>query len=383
MAIEESLLNRWDSDIKRRIAGGEKILQFNLGQPDFASPDFVKAAIEAANRREKNNLYLHTGGTDEARRAVAAMMKKLSGLEYGKDEIILTNGAKEALFLSFATMLDPGDEVIVIAPYWPTYIEQIRFLGGVPLVTKAKPDFRPDIEAIRAAVGEKTRAIVLNNPNNPTGAVYERGNIEEIVGLATEHDLFIISDEVYNSTVFDGKEHISVAAISGAKERTIIIDGFSKTLSVTGYRLGFALASPEIIDKMIRIKSNINGNTNSFFQAVLEDVLTDHFEELAGFIEMTRREYLRRRDFISGELEKMGIDHEQPAGAFYVFGKIPESLGMDSRQFAAYLLDEAGVAVAPGIFFGEGFDDRFRLSFASSREDLEAGAGRMRKAIGG
>lgn len=381
--IQESLLNKWDSDIKRRIAGGEDILQFNLGQPDFACPGFVKEAIEAASGREKNNFYIHTGGTDEARRAVADMMRKFSGFDHEKDEVILTNGAKEALFLSLAAILDPGDEVIVIAPHWPTYIEQIRFLGGTAVIADAKADFRPDLEAIRKAVTGKTRAIIINNPNNPTGAVYEKEDIEGVASLAKEHDFFIISDEVYNSTMFDGRKHVSVASCPDAKKRAIIIDGFSKTLSVTGYRLGFAMASKEIIDNMIKVKSNINGNTNSFFQMALEDILVNRFEELAGFIEMTRSEYLRRRDFVCGKLEGMGIGHEKPAGAFYVFARIPENLSMGSREFAGYLLDKAGVAVAPGVFFGENYDDRFRLSFASAVEDIREGADRMRKVIGG
>ncbi len=381
--IEESLLNKWDSDIRRRIAEGEDILQFNLGQPDFACPRFLKEAIEAANCREKNNFYIHTGGMDEVRQAVAGMMKKLSGFDYKKDEVILTNGAKEALFLSLAAIINPGDEVIVIAPHWPTYREQIRFLGGTAVIVDAKVDFSPDLEAIKSAVTEKTRAIIINNPNNPTGAIYEKEDIDGIVGLAKEHDLFIISDEVYNSTVFDDKEYTSVASCPDAKDRTIIIDGFSKTLSVAGYRLGFAFASRGVVDNMIKIKSNINGNTNSFFQMVLEDILTGSLEELVGFIEMTRSEYLRRRDFVCGKLEEMGMGHEKPAGAFYVFARIPGNLSMGSREFAAYLLDKAGVAVAPGIFFGGSFDHHFRLSFASGVEDLERGMERIKKTIGG
>jgi aminotransferase len=377
--IEESLLNKWDSDIKRRIAGGENILQFNLGQPDFACPGFVKEAIEAANGKERNNFYIHTGGTDEARQAVADMARKLSGFEYGKDEIIITNGAKEALFLSLAAVLGKGDEAIVIAPHWPTYIQQIKFLGAAPVVVASEEDFALDLKKIKAAISGKTRAIILNNPNNPTGRVYKEQDLEEVVSLAKEYGFFIISDEVYNSTVFDGKRHISVASFPDAKERSAIIDGFSKTLSVAGYRLGFAMAPGEIINLMIRVKSNINGNTSSFFQTVLEDILVNRFEDLMEFIAMTRREYLQRRDFVSARLGEMGLEHRKPEGAFYAFVKIPEGLGMGSREFAAYLLDKAGVAVAPGIFFGENYDGYFRLSFASRAEDLQEGMERIEK----
>ncbi|MFA7170742.1 MAG: aminotransferase class I/II-fold pyridoxal phosphate-dependent enzyme [Candidatus Paceibacterota bacterium] len=379
--IEESFLNKWDSDIKYKIAEGGDILQFNLGQPDFACPEFVKEAIIVVNGRDKNNFYNYTGGTDEVRAALADLQKKVSGLEYAKEEIIMTNGAKEALFLAFASILDSGDEVIIIAPYWPTYIEQVRFLGGQPVVVNSKEDFSLDLEAIRKAVDEKTRAIVINNPNNPSGTTYKREDLRKIVELADLNDLVIISDEVYSSTVFDGKKHISIADFPGAKERAVIIDGFSKTLSMTGYRLGYALSSEEIIRNMIKVKSNINGNTNSFFQMVVEEVLLNHFDEYLAFVDMTRNEYFRRRDFLCAGLEDLGIEHKKPEGAFYVFAKIPGKMNMRSKEFTAHLLNETGVAVAPGVFFGENYDDYFRVSFGSSMESLEKGKERIKRAI--
>ncbi|MFA7169375.1 MAG: pyridoxal phosphate-dependent aminotransferase [Candidatus Paceibacterota bacterium] len=382
LGIEESFLNKWDSVVKNRIAGGENILQFNLGQPDFACPDFVKEAIMIVSEKDKNNFYNHTGGTNELRSALADLQKKTFELDYDKEEVIVTNGAKEALFLAFAAILDKNDEVIVIAPHWPTYIEQIKFLGGRPVVVDCKSDFSLDVEAIQRVVSEKTRAIVINSPNNPVGTVYGREELEKIVELAEKNDLFIISDEVYNSTVFDSKKHISIADFPEAKKRAIIVDGFSKTLSMTGYRLGFALSSREIITNMIKVKSNVSGNTNSFFQMVIEDVLLNRFSDFLEFVEMTKNEYLKRRNFLCESLEKMGIEYKKPEGAFYVFAEIPADLNMKSREFAEHLLEKTGVAVAPGIFFGNSFDNYFRISFGASMEDLEDGVERIKVVFG-
>jgi len=382
LGIEESFLNKWDSIVKNRVADEENILQFNLGQPDFACPEFVKEAIMIVSDKDKNNFYNHTGGTNELRSALADLQKKTFGLDYDKEEVIVTNGAKEALFLAFAAILDKDDEVIVIAPHWPTYIEQIKFLGGRPVVVDCKSDFSLDIEAIRKVVSEKTRAIVINSPNNPVGGVYGREELGKIVELAEKNDLFIISDEVYNSTVFDGKKHVSVADFPEAKEKAIVVDGFSKTLSMTGYRLGFALSSREIINNMIKVKSNVSGNTNSFFQMVIEEVLLNRFSDFLEFVEMAKGEYLKRRNFLCESLEETGIEYKKPEGTFYVFAKIPVDLNMKSREFAEYLLEKTGVAVAPGIFFGESFDDYFRISFGTSMEDLEDGAERIKVVFG-
>lgn len=381
LGIQESFLNKWDSDIKYRIGKGEDVLQFNLGQPDFACPAFVQEAIAAVNGRERNNFYNHTGGTDAVREALAEEARELLGAEYAREETILTNGAKEALFLAFAALLNAGDEAIVVAPFWPTYLEQIRFLGAVPVIVEAGEDFGLEAAAIRKAVGPRTRLIVINNPNNPTGATYGREALAEIARLAAEKDLAVISDEVYNATVFDGKEHVSLAGFPGMKERAVIIDGFSKALSMTGYRLGYALAAQETIANMIKIKSDLNGNTNSFFQMVLEEVLLRRHAEFVQFLAFTREEYALRRDLLSAGLAEMGIEHHRPAGSFYVLARIPQKLGMGSREFAAYLLDRAGVAVAPGIFFGENYDDRFRFSFGSARADLSAGLERLRAVL--
>lgn len=381
LGVQESFLNKWDSDIKRRIAEGEDILQFNLGQPDFPLPEFVKEAIVEAKEKDKNNFYNHTGGTDGLRSAVAGMEEKLSGLAYQKEEIIITNGAKEAIFLALAAVLNAGDEVIIIAPAWPTYIEAVKFLGGVPVVLDADADFHPDLEAIKRAVNAKTRAIIINSPNNPTGVIYGEEELKEVAQMVIANDLLIISDEVYSATIFDEREHFSVAKLPDMKARTVVVDGFSKTLSMTGFRLGYAASSREMIDAMIKVKSNINGNTNSFFQVVLEDVIAHRGGDFQDFIDYARQEYLRRRDFLCGRLREMGMEYTRPEGAFYVFAKIPEGLHMKSKKFAGFLADKAGVAVAPGIFFGQNFDNYFRISFGASIEDLEKGMEKVKKIL--
>jgi len=378
LGIEESFLNKWDSVVKYKIAGGDDILQFNLGQPNFACPDFVKKIIEETSGKEKNNFYTHTGGTEKAREAVAMFQEKMFDLAYERDEVIITNGAKESLFLAFAAILNPSDEVIIIAPYWSSYTEQVKFLGAVPVIVSVKRDFHLDVEAIKNNITGKTRVIVINSPNNPSGMVYGKDELLEVSELAIKNGLIVVSDEVYGSTVFDGKEHVSIASLPGMKERSVLIDGFSKTLSMAGYRLGYAMSSKEMISAMIKIKSNINGNTNSFFQLVLEDALLNHFDDLMKFIDDTRNEYQSRRDFLCKSFDEMGIEFIRPEGTFYIFAKVPPKLNMKSKEFADHLLESIGVAVAPGIFFGKTFDDHFRLSFGASMESLEDGMERMK-----
>lgn len=381
LGVQESFLNRWDSIIKLRKLEGKDILQFNLGQPDFACPDFVKKIIEEVNQKEGNNFYNHTIGTEGARKAIVKFQKEVFNSEYSKDEVIITNGAKEAIFLAFAALLNPQDEVIAIAPHWPTYIEAVKFLGGKPIVVDAGQDFHLNIEAIKNVIGEKTRAIVINSPNNPSGTVYGEEEFSKIAELAVQNNLVVVSDEVYSLTIFDGKKHISIADFPGMEERTVLIDGFSKTLSMTGYRLGYALASREIISNMVKVKSNINGNTNSFFQMVLEEAILNHFDEFTAFVDFSREKYLERRDFLCEKLSEMGIEFARPDGTFYVFARIPEKVGKKSQEFAEYLLEQTGVAVAPGIFFGENYDNYFRISFGTSMEDVKKGVERMRKIL--
>lgn len=379
LGIRESLLNKWDSEVRIEMAAGKDVLQFNLGQPDFACPDFAIKIIEEVNYKDRNNFYDHTGGLEGTRAAVAAVQNKMFGSDYKKEEVIITNGAKEAIFLALAAILNAEDEVIIIAPHWPTYVEAVKFLGGKPVVVDAAEDFHLDISRIENAINEKTRAIIINTPNNPTGIVYGKEELFGIAKLAAEKDLVVISDEVYSSTIFDGREHISLASLSTMKERTVVIDGFSKTLSMTGYRLGYALASKEIIDNMIRIKSNVNGNTNSFFQMVIEEALLSHYEDFEKFIGFSREKYAQRRDLVCRKLSEMDISYIKPEGTFYIFPLIPEKLNMRSEEFAKYLFSKTGVAIAPGIFFGGSFDGRFRISFGASDKSLEEGMERLRK----
>lgn len=378
--IRESLLNRWDTDVKKRIASGEDILQFNLGQPDFACPDFVRQAIREAASSEKNNFYANTAGTTGLRRAIASLERREFGLEYGEDEIIVTNGAKESIFLALAAAIDPGDEVVIIAPAWPAYVEDIRFLEGVPVVIGSDQDFRPDIGAIKSAISGRTKAIIVNSPNNPTGVVYTEQELEAIAQIAKVNDLIVISDEIYGATVYDEK-HLSIAGLPDMRSRTVVIDSFSKTLSIAGYRLGYASSSREIIDAMIKVKSNINGNTSSLVMGAVELIIDRWGDELDSFIDGSRQEYLKRRDLVCAALSDMGVERVLPSGAFYVFAKIPEKLDRKSGDFAKYLVEKAGVSVAPGIFFGSDYDGFFRISFSASMEDLQKGMERMKKVL--
>lgn len=378
-SLEESFLNKWDTTVKYRIASGEDILLLNLGQPGFECPGFVKEAIMEANKLEMNNVYGRTAGQDGLREAVCFLEREMNGLEYDRDGIIITNGAKEALFLAFASIVTPGDEVIVITPCWPTYIQAVRFFGGKAVAVDADVSFHLRPDAIEGAITEHTRAIVINNPNNPTGAVYDAGELSQVSQLAVKRNLLVISDEVYGSTLYDDAKHIPLASLPGMRERTITIDGFSKALAMTGYRLGYAAGPEEIVGAMEKIKSNMNGNTNSFFQYVLQDIITNRYADMKEFIDHAHREYTARREYICRALTGLGIEYAKPQGAFYVFAKIKPEYGMGSREFALYLVEKAGVAVAPGRVFGENYDDRVRIQFSASMETLAGAIERMGK----
>ena len=371
--INESPLTRWDSEIKKAMENNGNIISLNSGQPDFDVPSVIKEEIvKVANQSDgkRNNSYVLVQGTKEARKVVSLFQKKVFGLDYRPEEIILTNGAKEGIFLSLGALIDPGDEVVLIAPYWSTYQEIINFFGGKSVVISTNKDFHLDIEKIENAVTKKTKAVIINSPNNPSGAVYTKEELGQLAEIVRRYDLYVISDEVYGTIRYGDMDYCSIASLEGMRNRTVIVNGFSKSFSMTGYRLGYTFSSSEIAEAMLRIKSNSTGNTNSFFQAVIANALLDHFDELVVSYKRMRNEFEKRKNFLCKELDELGVEYANPEGAFYVFAGIPDRLGMNSEEFSKYLLDKLGIAVAPGIFFGKDFDSYIRISFASSMEDI-------------
>jgi len=376
--IEESPLTGFDALVKKKKLEGQDIIALNVGQPDFDPPKEMQIAISRMSAERGCNFYTPVAGTEEARFAISVYHEKMFGVHYDPKCIVITNGAKEAVALSIGSIAGTGDEVILIAPYWSTYKELVKLFGARPVVVNTKKDSHIDIKRLLLAITSKTKAIIINSPNNPSGAVYGKKELTQLVNIAIKNDLYIISDEIYNTILFEG-EYTACASIKGAAERTVTINGFSKSASVTGYRLGYAASNnTNIIAGINKIKSNFSGNVNSFFQEVICEVNINQLDDFKLSIENMRKEFIKRGAYLSKELASMGFQNGLPGGSFYVWCKMPDSIKMDSLEFSKYLL-ENGVAITPGIFFGDSYGRYLRISFASSMKNLEEAVRRIKK----
>ncbi|MBX3120398.1 MAG: pyridoxal phosphate-dependent aminotransferase [Fimbriimonadaceae bacterium] len=361
-------------------ADGKDVLNFGAGEPDFDTPTVVcDAAVEAI--RSGFTRYTPTSGIPELKSAIAAKLFRQNAFKAEPNQIVVSSGAKQSCFNTLTVLLDPGDEVILIAPYWMTYYEQIVLNGGVPVIvqTDSSTSFVPSFESIREKVTPKTKAILINSPSNPTGAVYTRETLKEIATLALRHNFWIISDEIYEQLVY-GIEHTSIASFSPeVAERTITIGGCSKSFAMTGWRIGYAVAPAEVAKKMTNFQDQVTSNPNSFAQkgAVAAYTMPDD-----AVIAM-REEYRARRDQIAASMNLIpGVYAPEPRGAFYLFADISKHLGerfSDDCALAEYLLENALVATVPGsVFCGPG---HIRLSYATSREDIHRGVERIANAL--
>ncbi|MBR2223829.1 MAG: pyridoxal phosphate-dependent aminotransferase [Christensenellaceae bacterium] len=381
-AVAPSATLKIDSAYKQMKASGLDVVGFGAGEPDFDTPAYIKDAAKKALDTGFTK-YTPASGTADIKKAVAARMERKYGLKYDADQVIISNGAKHSLYNSIAAITDPGDEIIVIQPYWVTYPELIAMCGGKPVFVEAfeADSFIPKIEAIRAAITEKTIAIILNNPSNPCGCVYDKKTLEAIADLAKEFDLYVISDEIYDELDFNG-EFISFPTISeDAKERTILVNGLSKSYAMTGWRIGYTLSSKAIAKAMSSMQSHMTSNPCSIAQfagtAALEGPQDDLKAMIATFGE--------RKNLICSLINDIDlISCVEPKGAFYVFANISKVKGKklgdkeirDSLEFADILLSEELVAVVPGAAFGN--DDYIRLSYATSEENIKKGLGRIK-----
>lgn len=365
---------------------GVDVVSFGVGEPDFNTPKhIIQAAIKAME--EGKTKYTQTPGIPELRRAICEKLKKDNGLEYDADQIVVSTGAKQCLANAFLAILNPGDEVLIASPYWVSYPELIKLADGVPVIveTDEATMYKYTLKSLKESVTDKTRAIILNSPNNPTGTIYEKEELEMIAEFAKENDLIIISDEIYEKLIYDGKKHISIATISkDSYERTILINGFSKAYAMTGWRLGYVAANKEIIKLMKSIQSHMTSNANSITQYAAVAALEGENTEQEYMI----KEFEKRRDYMVERIENMkDITCIYPSGAFYVMLNIGSCLGktIDGRkinnsiEFADKLLDEEKVAVVPGAGFG--LDSYVRLSYATSMEVIKKGLDRIEKFI--
>ena len=370
-----------DAKFKQMKAEGIDVVGFGTGEPDFDTPQYIKDAAIAAICEGKTK-YTPAAGTIDLRKAICKKLKDENGLDYTFDQIVVSNGAKHSLVNAFQAILNPGDEVIIPAPFWVSYPEMVKMADGVPVVltTSEADSFKFTAEEFRAAITPKTRAVVLNSPSNPTGMVYTEEELRAIADVAVENNIYVVSDEIYEHLIYEGK-HVSIASFSPEiKDLTIIINGVSKTYAMTGWRIGYAAAPQPIAKVMSNIQSHATSNPNSIAQAATIAALGGGKEE----IEMMKKAFAERRDYMVERINSIpGISCLKPSGAFYVMMNISKLKGRTmagklietSDDFANALLDNAKVAVVPCSGFGA--DDFVRWSYATSMDNIKAGLDRL------
>lgn len=353
------------------------VISLGIGEPDFTTPQAILEAGVASLRKGETH-YTSNAGISELRKALSKHLEKLYGVHFDPDtEIVITVGGSEALYLAFTALLDPGDEVIVVTPCFVSYQGGVLLAGGVPVEvpSRMEDDFQLDLQAVRAAITPRTKAILIGYPCNPTGAVASREKLAELVKIAEEHDLIVLSDEIYDQLVYNF-QHVCVPALPGARGRTILLGGFSKDYAMTGWRIGYAAGPAALISGLVRIHQYtiMSAPTTAQYAAVVGLVECD--EDVAEM----REEYNRRRLLIVNGLNKIGLPTFEPRGAFYAFPKVSVT-GLDDETFANRLLEEEHVAVVPGNSFGAGGEGFVRCSYATAYEKIEEALRRMEKFV--
>ena len=371
-----------DAKAKAMRAAGENVIGFAAGEPDFDTPEPIRDAMKVALDRGMTR-YSPVPGIPELRKAVVEKLKKVNGLSYGMDQVIVSNGAKHSLYNAFFTLLDEGDEVIIPSPCWVSYPEMVRMVGGVPVFVPAgeKDGFVPSPVAIEAAVTPRTKALILTSPNNPNGCVWPRAMLEALAELAVRHDFYIIADEIYEYLIYGDQKHVSIASLGEEiKARTILVNGVSKTYAMTGFRIGYAAGPKEIIEAMTNCQSQATSAPNTPAQYAAAVALTMPQD----CVETMRKAFEERRDALVKGLNAIpGITCRKPDGAFYVMMNVKALLGKryldrylaSCDDFADALLTYEKVAVVPGTaFMAEGF---CRLSYATSMANIQEGLRRI------
>lgn len=371
-----------DSLAKQMKAEGIDVIGFGAGEPDFNTPDEIKAAgIRAIE--ENNTRYTPASGTLGLKEAVCARIKADCHVEYQPSQVVVAAGAKHCVYLALRALVNPGDEVILPAPYWVSYIELIRMMGGVPVVVTAQESagFKITAQQLRDAVTDKTKAIILNNPSNPTGMVYNREELKALTDVCVEKDLYIIADEIYSCLLYDGLKFTSVASLGEeVKKRTILINGVSKAYAMTGWRIGYALGEPEVIKVMSNYLSHCAGSCCAISQAAAQVALSGPQDK----IESMRQAFEERRNYLVKRMNQVeGVSCIQPEGAFYVMMNMEKLVGRSVRgqvietcdDFSQAFLKYGLVATVPGTAFGA--PNFVRWSYATSMENIQKGMDRL------
>lgn len=385
LKISPSVTLEITAKAKAMKAEGVDVISFGAGEPDFNTPENIrKEGIKAIE--EGLTRYTPASGIIQLKEAVCTKFKRENGLDYSTNNIIISSGAKHSIYNGLMAILNPGDEVIIAVPYWVSYPEMVKISGGVPvyLHTKEENGFKFTVSDLNQVLTNKTKAIILNSPSNPTGSIYTKEELTEIANWAIENNVFVISDEIYEKLVYDG-EHISIASLNeNIKNLTIVINGMSKAYAMTGWRIGYAAAREDIVKVMSNIQSHTTSNPCSISQyASIIGLLGEQSN-----VEEMKKHFEKRRNYMVETINSIsGLSCRKPKGAFYIMVNITQLKGRNikgtkiegSLDFAKLLLDEAQVAVIPGIGFGD--DDYIRLSYATSMDNIEKGLARIKNIV--
>ena len=384
-SIQPSVTLAITAKAKSLKAQGIDIIGFGAGEPDFRTPKHIRDA--AINAIENESIgYTAASGMESLKKAICDKLKRDNNLEYTQDQIVVSNGAKHSLFNTLSAICNPGDEVIVPNPYWVSYPELVRLVDAKPVFVECpeEAEFKYTIEALEAAITDKTKAIILNTPNNPTGTAYKEEDLRAIADLAVKHNIYVISDEIYEKLLYEGT-HTSIASFNqDIKDLTIVVNGVAKAYAMTGWRIGYTACNKEIAKAMSNFQSHATSNPNTIAQYATIAALNGPEETLNEMI----KAFKERRDFMVEKINSIeNLSCLNPQGAFYVMVNISKLIGKtingkainNSVDFADYLLDDAKVAVVPGIGFGN--DNYIRLSYATSLDNIKEGLNRIEKAI--
>ncbi|AKG43503.1 pyridoxal phosphate-dependent aminotransferase [Streptomyces xiamenensis] len=386
-AISESATLAVDAKAKALKAAGRPVIGFGAGEPDFPTPGYIVDAAVAACREPRFHRYTPAGGLPELKEAIAAKTLRDSGYEVKPSQVLVTNGGKQAIYEAFAALLDPGDEVIVPAPYWTTYPESIRLAGGVPVevVADETTGYRVSVEQLEAARTERTKVLLFVSPSNPTGAVYPREQVEAIGRWAVEHGLWVLTDEIYEHLVYGDAEFSSLpVVVPELADRTVIVNGVAKTYAMTGWRVGWLIGPQDVVKAATNLQSHATSNVSNVAQAAALAAVSGDLDAVAEMGEAFDR---RRRTIVRMLNEIDGVVCPEPEGAFYVYPSVKGLLGKELRgrrpatsvELAEVILEEAEVAVVPGEAFGT--PGYLRLSYALGDDDLVEGVSRLQKLL--
>jgi aspartate aminotransferase len=386
-SITESATLAVDAKSKALKAAGRPVIGFAAGEPDFPTPDYiVEAAIEAC-REPRNHRYTPAGGLPELREAIAVKTARDSGYQVGAANVLVTNGGKQAVYEAFATMLDPGDEVLLPTPYWTTYPEAIRLAGGVPVEVLADESagYRVTVDQLAGALSDRTKALLFCSPSNPTGAVYSRAEVGEIGRWAHEQGLWVLTDEIYEHLTYGEAEAASMPVeVPDLADTCVVVNGVAKTYAMTGWRVGWMVGPPDVVKAAADLQSHATSNVANVSQRAALAAVTGDLSAVAIMREAFDR---RRQTMVSMLSEIDGVMCPEPLGAFYVYPSVQAVLGRDiagrtlttSAELAGMILDEVEVAVVPGEAFGP--SGYLRLSYALGDDDLEEGVSRIQRLL--